>query len=127
MQPDLYDQWTKFTKTSFAALKELGDINTKAVEKLTEQQLALWTTLVEGSVKQFSLLGEAKGYKDVFSGQSEIAAEYSNKFLGIARKSADILTESKDEFTTWVEKSVEKATVNPFTKPAAPSTPKKAA
>lgn len=124
MPTELFDQWTKFSKTSFGALKELGEINAKVIEKLTEQQLALVTTWVEGSVKQLTRLGEAKGYKDVFAGQSELAAEYSNKLLGIARTSADALTESKDEITTWVEKGVESATVNPFTKP---STPKKAA
>ena len=124
MQTELFDQWTKFSKTSFGTLKELGEINAKAIEKLTEQQLALVTTWVEGSVKQLTLLGEAKGYNDVFAGQSELAAEYSNKLLGVARKTADALTESKDEFTTWVEKGVESATVNPFTKP---STSKKAA
>lgn len=120
MQTELFNQWTKFSKTSYSGLKELGEINAKAIEKLTEQQLALVTTWVEGSVKQLTLLGEAKGYKDVFAGQSELATGYSNKLLGIARETADALTESKDEFTTWVEKGVESATINPFTQPSAP-------
>ncbi|MCI0399857.1 MAG: phasin family protein [Gammaproteobacteria bacterium] len=124
MQNELSDQWTKFSKTSFGALKELTEMNAKAIEKLTEQQLALVTTCVEGTVAQLKLLGEAKGYKDLFSGQSELAGEYSNKALAIARKAADILNECKDEFTALVEKGVESATVNPYTKP---STPKKAA
>ncbi len=110
MQNDLMQEWNKLGKTTSDSLKELGNINAKLIERLTEQQLALMNASVEGSAKQATLVTEAKAVQDVLSGQADLSADYSKQVLAIARKTADILNQSREEITAWVEKGVETAT-----------------
>lgn len=95
-----------YNKKSYESFKELTEINKKSFEQIAEQQIALFSLVVESNSKLFDTLSKAKGYKDLLSAQSEVSADFSGKALGIARNTADILTESKDEVSAWVEKQV---------------------
>lgn len=109
-----------YNKKSYESFKELAEINKKSLEQITEQQLALFSLLVESNTKFFDTVSKAKGYKDLVSAQSEVTADFSGKALGIARNTADILNESKDEVTNWVEKQVKNIPASsPFTAKAA--------
>ena len=123
MQKDLFEQWNKFGKTAYDSFKELAEINTSVYEKLTEQQMEALNVYMETGAKQVSLLSESKGYQDLLSGQASLANEANEKLLSVARNVAGILTDSKNEITSWVEKGIESA-VTPIVK-AAPA--KKAA
>jgi len=121
---EYFEQWTHVSNTAIASLKELGEINTKATERFTEQQLGLIGTCFDLGVKQVNLLNDAKGYKDLLSGQAKLIAEYNEKILETIRKATGIVAESKDELTAWVEKGVEN-TIAPIKK--APNLKKAAA
>ena len=95
---------------SYASLKELGEISTKAFEKVGEQQLGLVSTYVDTGIKQASLLTESKGYKDLLAGQTKLMTEYNEKMLDAARKTTEIMTDSKDEMVAWFEKTQENGT-----------------
>ncbi|MCI0401719.1 MAG: phasin family protein [Gammaproteobacteria bacterium] len=122
MQNELIQEWSKLGKTTSEALKELGDINAKLIERLTEQQLALINATVEGSAKQTRLLTEAKGIQDVISGQANLTADYSQKVFAIARRTADLLNQSRQDITAWVEKGMKTAGSEGAKKPATPKT-----
>lgn len=102
----------KVGKSSYEIIKGLYEINTNIVEQLFEQQLALVGLSTECATRQLKLASEAKGYKEVITGQSEIAADISSKAQGIARNTIDIINESKDEMNVWFEKSVKEAEKN---------------
>jgi phasin family protein len=104
-----YDQINKLGMSTYDTLKQLYTINTNTVEQLIEQQFALAALGVEYVTSQMKLAGTAKGYKDIISAQTDIAGEISSKMQGIARNTLDIMTESKDEISTWFEKSVKEA------------------
>ncbi len=74
-----------------------------------EQQLALISLSTECTARQLKLASEAKGYKEIISGQTEIAADIGSKVQGIARNTVDIINESKDEMSDWFEKNVKEA------------------
>ena len=117
MQKDLFEQWNKFGKSTYDSFKELADINTSVFEKLSEQQLEALNVYMETGAKQVSLFSESKGYQDLLSGEAALANEANEKLLSVARNVAGILNDSKNEFTSWVEKGIETA-VAPVTKPA---------
>jgi len=120
MNTAIYENVNKVCKSSYEAIKELYTINTNLVEQLAEQQLALVTLGVEYGTRQMKLAGEAKGYKEIISGQTEITTDISGKVQGIARNTMDILNESKNELGTWVEKGMkEVAKAVPLTTKAA--------
>jgi hypothetical protein len=107
MQQDYIESWTSLGNNTYASFKELGEIGTKATEKLTEQQLGFLSTFMDTGVKHLSLYSESKGYKDLLSGFTKLSTEYNDRLLDSLRKTAEILTESKDEFTAWTEKAIE--------------------
>jgi len=128
MQTDYIESWTSLSNSAYASFKELGEISTKATEKLTDQQLGFLSTFMDTGVKHLTLYSEAKGYKDLLSGFTKLSTEYNDKLLETLRKTTEVLMESKDELTSWAEKAIDtglapikKATVLPAKKVAAAS------
>ena len=126
MDNSILEDIKEIGKNSYEITKDLYTINTNIAGQLFEQQLALFSLGTEYTTRQLKLASEAKGYKEVISGQSEITSDISNKTQGIARNATDILNESKDELGTWFEKSVKQTENNikkmakavPYTKAA---------
>ena len=126
MNDAINENLSKLGKSSYDSAKELYEINTNIAEQLIEQQLAIFNLGVEYTTRQLALTGQAKGYKEVVSGQTEITSDTISKAQGIARNSADIISESRDEVKAWFEKGVKEAEKNmqevakvvPFTKAA---------
>ncbi len=111
---------TEYNKKSYESMKELASINKKSLEQIAEQQMALFSLIVDSNTKFLETVGKAKGYSEVLNAQSELSADFSGKALGIARNTADILSESKDEVSSWVEKQAKNIpAASPFTKAAA--------
>jgi hypothetical protein len=128
MQTDYIESWTSLSNSAYASFKELGEIGTKATEKLAEHQLGFLSTFMDTGVKHLTLYSESKGYKELLSGFTKLNTEYNDKLLDTLRKTTEVLMESKDEFTVWAEKAIDvsvapikKATVLPVKKVAAAS------
>ncbi|MGH8658463.1 MAG: phasin family protein [Gammaproteobacteria bacterium] len=122
MQTDFVKQWTDIGNKAMISIKEFGDINAKATQKLTQQQLEFMDCCLETGVKQVSLVTDSKGYKDLFSGQASLASEYNEALMDALRKTTETLTETKDELAAWFEKGYES-----FTLPLKAPTPTKTA
>ncbi|MGH8602587.1 MAG: phasin family protein [Gammaproteobacteria bacterium] len=110
MQFEIMEPWSQFGSISYASLKELGEISTKTFEKMGEQQLGWVNACVDTGIKQVTWLTESKGYKDLLAGQTKLMTEYNEKMLDAARKTTEIMTDSKDEMAAWFEKTQENGT-----------------
>ncbi len=120
MNNEMIENMNKLGKTSYDAMKEFYDINMKIVGQFTEQQMALINLTMECATAQMEMIGKSKGYKDILNGQTSLFNETSEKVQGIARNTMDIMNESKDEVSAWVEKGVEDASaIVPFVKKSA--------
>jgi phasin family protein len=106
MNTAIYENLNKFGKGSYENMKGLYVMQTKTAEQLIEQQMALMSLGIEFFTRQMKLASEAKGYKEVLSGQTEITTEVSSKVQGIARNTLDIINESRDELNAWFENCV---------------------
>lgn len=126
MQNEFIEKMTEASKTSYSAMQELGEINTKVFKELSELQMSLASYSIESSVEFTKTLSGTKDYKDLLSAEAEYASEYGSKMMEYGRKASDLLTESRDEMVSWFEKSIDTAKV-PAKKPAAKRTTKKAA
>ena len=107
MQPEYLSEWTRFTNSAFNSAKELGEINTKAIKKLSEQQFDLISRCLDTGVKQLNLLSEVKGYKELLAGHTKLATEYNEKVLDTVRKTTQIFSEAKNEMAAWIDKNIE--------------------
>lgn len=109
MSNEIYDEVSKFGKTTYDSLKELYAVNNNLFEQLVEQQFALASLGVEYTTSQLKLAGTAKGYKEAVNGQTEIVSNVNSKLQGISRNTLDIFNESKDEVSEWFEKNIKEA------------------
>jgi len=121
MQNEIFEKMTEMSKASYNAMQELASINSKALKELSELQMGLATYSIESGVELTKTLSSSTNYKDVMSAEADFANEYGSKIMEFSRKAADVLTDSRDEVVTWVEKTVEEASseVTPATKKAA--------
>ena len=91
------------------SLRRLGEINARLVQRLSEQQLEVLRTTMEASARETQLLSQPASYQSLPSQQAALVREYNEKFLEIARRTADILRETRDELTAWVQRGLDQA------------------
>ena len=116
---EMNENMNKMGQSAYNAAKALYTMNTNTVEQLFDQQIAMATLCMESITSQMELMSTAKGYQAVVAGQADIANDISSKSQGIARNTLDILNESKEDVSTWVEEvAKEAADNNPMEKAA---------
>jgi len=128
MTSDITKQWSEISKTAIESMNELGSINTRVIEKLTEQQLTILSTCMEASQKELNLAASEKNLQDpqsLLAAQAELIAEYNSKLMHIVQSTGEILKDCNSEITSWADKSIN-VTQKSAAK-AAPKTVKKAA
>jgi len=64
---------------------------------------------MEAITSQMELMSSAKDYQAMVTGQTDIANVISNKSQGIARNTMDIMNESKEDVSAWVEEVAKEA------------------
>jgi len=126
MQKELVDTIEKMNKASVDAMKRLGEIQLRSIERLTENQIAATTEYMNESVKQLQTLAGSKDMQGVMDSQSKYVAELNERVVDNAKKTAEILAQTKSELTDWVEAGVKAASDSPLGK-AVTAAAKKAA
>ena len=109
MTNDITKQWNEISKTAIESMKELGSINTKLIEKLTEQQLAVLNTCMEASQKEIDLATSEKNAQDpqaLLAAQTELVAEYNSRLMNIVQSTGEILKDCNSEITSWADKGM---------------------
>ena len=104
-----FENMNKLGKSAYEAIKEFYAVNTNIAEQVFEQQLALTSLGVDYFISQLQLASNAKGYKEMINGQTDIVTDFTSKVQGIARNTLDIINESRDEVNTWFEKNAKEA------------------
>ena len=112
MQNDYVEQLTNASKSSYASLQELGAINTKALQKLMDLQLEFVSFNIEKGIEHTKLLTNSKSYKDYLSAESELAGECGTRTMDFTKQAASILSESRDEIVSWLDKGFESVEAN---------------
>ena len=103
---DMTEHWNNIAKTAMDSIKELGNINVRVIEKLTEQQLAVLNTCLEASQKEIDLASKTRNPEEIINMQSELIAEYNTKLMGILQNTGAILSSCNTDISAWAEKSV---------------------
>jgi phasin family protein len=125
MQNEFFEKMTEMSKASYNAFQELTSINSKALKEISELQMGLATYSLDTGVELTKTLSGTTNYNDAISAEADFASEYGNQIIEFGRKTADVLTDSRDEVVNWVEKAVEDVTTE--SKSVAKATSKKAA
>ncbi len=120
MQNEIFEKISEMGKSSYSAMQELAAINSKALKELSELQMGLATYSMESGVELTKTLSGITNVKDAITAEADFANEYGTKVMDFSRKTADVLTDSRDEVVSWIEKTVEEVSAE-ATPPAAPA------
>ncbi len=122
MTDNITKQWDEISKTVISSVEELSNINTRVIEKLTEQQLAMLNTCMEVGQKELNLATSEKDVRDpqtLLAAQADLVAEYNSKLMAIVQSTGDILKDCNSEITIWADKGmnvVQKSAAKPAKK-----------
>jgi len=106
MQNQIIDQFTTTSTKSYETMINLSEINSSAIQKLTDLQFDFISMSMEAGIDQAKSLNSMRNIKDVFAVGSEFASEYNEKLMGITHQAVEILSESCNEATKLIEKTV---------------------
>jgi len=106
MQNQIIDQFTTTSTKSYETMINLSEINSSAIQKLTDLQFDFISMSMEAGIDQAKSLNSMRNIKDVFAVGSEFASEYNEKLMGITHQAVEILSESCNEATNLIEKTV---------------------
>ncbi len=106
------ENWQEYNKSALAAAKELETINTAVIEKLTAKQLELANVAFETGTKSVKTASESKGPQNFVVEQTKLSREFNEKLIESARATADIISESREAYQGWLEKSLEAISAN---------------
>lgn len=114
MQKEIFEGLEKLNHITFNSIMRLGEINARALERLTEHQLKVANAYMESNAKQLQMLGAATGVQDAIVAQSRMVAELNESLVSHAKQTVELLMETKEEFVEWVEDAMKVAKENPL-------------
>ena len=112
MENTLIKGWSTITQDAFKASKELEDINSKALDKVTENQINLSNAFLEANTKFFENLSESKKYPDLLANHNELLTTYSEVFSKATTNAGDLIATVKNDYEDWIKRGIEKSTSN---------------
>ena len=112
MENTLIKGWSTITQEAFKASKELEDINSKALDKVTENQIDLSNACFEANTKFFENLSASKKYPDLLANHNELLTTYSEVFSEATTNAGDLVAAVKNDYEDWIKRGIEKSTSN---------------
>lgn len=109
MSNDMLNKWTEMNQSAMSSIKELGDINTKMMTRLTQRQMDMMNLYMEGSAKQMEAMKSIANPQDAVSTQTGFYTEMNEKLMDNARQTLEVLMEAKAELAEWAEKGMNQA------------------
>ena len=112
MEHNLNKGWSTITQDAFKASKELEDINTKALDKVTENHINLSNAFLEANTKFFESLLASKKYPDLLANHNELLTTYSEAFSKATTNAGDLVANVRNDYENWIKRGIEKSTSN---------------
>lgn len=106
---EMFELMNQMGESALETSRRLAEINQATMEKLMGQQMELMDAWMEAGVKNLELMGKAKGYQEVVSGQADVAREYGQKVLAGCKNGSELLSEARDSSTKVVDEAVRTA------------------
>jgi hypothetical protein len=109
MQQELISQWNELAKTAYDRLRELGEINARVTQRLTQLQQEVLNANVQAGMRSMQLVAGPRGQQEFLAGQAAIVSEYNQRALEAGRRAMEILMEARNEYAAWVERGQQAA------------------
>jgi len=94
----------------FHALRELGEINQRAFDRMLDKQVTLMNIWMDAGMQQIKLATQAKGLQELMTGNLTIGKAVAEKLMAESRDGLEMAAETRDELRAWWESGVAEAT-----------------
>jgi phasin family protein len=106
MENQIIEQLTAATSKSYETMKNLGDINSSTLRKISDLQFDFISMNVESGIEQAKSLNNKTDAKDFFASSAEFVSDYNEKMIGFTSQTVEILNQSRNEATSLFEKVI---------------------
>lgn len=96
MQSNLIKQWTSLTKKANTSLRKINELNARSVKQLTQLQMEMVSSCLEGGVSKVKGVSEVKSMSELLNLQSQLYKDLNEKVLQSAEKSVKLALETKE-------------------------------
>lgn len=127
MQNDLIKQWAQLSKKANESLKKINTLNTQSVKQLTQLQMDLVSSCLEGSIKKVTSVNKVESMTELMNLQSSLYKELSEKVLKNAQSSVKVAMETRKAMGELIQEGLAEAPSMVMTPVAKKTTPKPAA
>jgi phasin family protein len=127
MQNDLIKQWAQLSKKANESLKKINTLNTQSVKQLTQLQMDLVPSCLEGSIKKVTSVNKVGSMTELMNLQSSLYKELSEKVLKNAQSSVKVAMETRKAMGELIQEGLAEAPSMVMTPVAKKTTPKPAA
>jgi phasin family protein len=103
MQNEMLDAMTSLNKSAYESMKQLMEINARAMTKLTEKQMGVFAACMNRGVEQMEIVRDAKDYPAYLSKQTALLKACGEEAVDSSKSMVDILTKTRDEIMSWME------------------------
>ena len=94
------------SKSSYEAFQQLNAINVEAMQKFAALQFSLTSLNVESTVAQAKLLGSGTAPEELVAAETALVNGYSEKLKQLTSETAELMTNSRDQFVAFAEKTM---------------------
>jgi len=103
MQNDLIKQWAQLSKKANESLKKINALNTQSIKKLTQLQMEMVSSCLEGGIKKAKTVNQVSSMSDLMNLQSSLYKELSEKVLENAQNSVKVAMETKQAMSELIQ------------------------
>ena len=112
MENTFANKWSSLADDALKASKELEEINTKILDKVTENQINMSNAFLEANTNYFESLAESKKYPDLVAHHKQLLNNYSEVFSNATTNAGELVTTVKAEYEEWIKRGIENSTSN---------------
>lgn len=96
----------EMTNKGFERMTSLGELNLRIFERMATRQMDTMNLLMEHGVRVMNLATTARGYNELFKGQTEAAKELSERIMDESKANMKLAGEVRDDYRGWFEKNL---------------------
>lgn len=104
MTTSLFDQWSKFNKTTYEPFMEFSAFATRYWADCAKQGLQLTSDMVQAQAEQFNHLAQVKSPEEYLNQQTKLMLKQAPKMYEYAEESFNILQKGAKEYSKLVQK-----------------------
>lgn len=106
---ELMNDWLENSKAAMEPARRLGDIAQRAMEKVSEQNLAMVKEYMEMNARALQMMTSVRDPRALVTEQVTLAKELGDKILANAELFGKLAAETQAELVKWAEDATEAA------------------